>query len=67
MEDNASYACGECFLHYHDEARAQECESWCRQHQSCNLEITRHSIERSRGSSGNGEGIPKPTDPDQPQ
>lgn len=40
------YECLECGLHYEDEVAAKKCEEWCKAHQSCNLEITRLSLER---------------------
>ncbi len=33
---------------YRDQETAKKCEAWCKEHQSCNLEITRESVERSR-------------------
>ena len=39
--------CAVCGLHYRDQTTATRCEVWCRENQSCNLEITRESIERS--------------------
>ena len=40
--------CPECGLHYEDETRAKECEAWCREHRSCNLEIISHAVESKR-------------------
>ena len=37
--------CLECSLHYADEATAKECEAWCGQYKSCNIDITKNSIE----------------------
>jgi 5'-deoxynucleotidase YfbR-like HD superfamily hydrolase len=42
------FKCPECGLHYEGQKLALQCEAWCREHHSCNLEITRRSIERSR-------------------
>jgi len=39
------YSCPECGLHYKDKKWAEECEAWCKEHRSCNLEITSHAIE----------------------
>ena len=39
------YQCSECGLHYEDKEIAENCEKWCRETQSCNLEITQYSIE----------------------
>lgn len=46
MDQNKLYECAECGLHYKDAEIARQCEAWCREHQSCNLEITRFSVER---------------------
>lgn len=40
------YQCPECGLHYSDQTIAQSCEKWCRERQSCSLEITQLSLER---------------------
>lgn len=42
------FRCPECELHYTDRKTAQECEAWCREHKSCNLEITKRSAEHQR-------------------
>ena len=34
------YECPECGLHYTDSEQAEKCEAWCKEHHSCNLEIT---------------------------
>lgn len=41
------YLCTECGLYYKEEKWAERCKEWCSIHHSCNLEITRHSIERT--------------------
>ncbi len=41
------YECPACGLHYNNEATAKECEAWCSMHKSCNLDITKHSVEAS--------------------
>jgi hypothetical protein len=43
------FQCPECGLHYSDEQLAKECEAFCREHQACNLEIIRQSVESSEG------------------
>jgi len=43
--DKEPYQCPECGLHYEDKKQAEECEAWCGEHHSCNLEITSHAIE----------------------
>lgn len=42
---NNLYQCPECGLHYTDEATAKKCAAWCCKYKSCNLEITKLSIE----------------------
>lgn len=42
------YKCTECGLHYKEEATAQQCEAWCKDTKSCNLDITKHSVESQR-------------------
>jgi len=39
------YQCGECGLSYRERPIAEQCEAWCREHKSCNLEITQHSLD----------------------
>jgi hypothetical protein len=39
------YTCPLCNLTYDEESWAQQCEAWCREHQSCNLAITAYSRE----------------------
>lgn len=37
------YECPECHLQYKDQEWAKKCEAWCREHHSCNLNITSHA------------------------
>ncbi len=39
------YQCQECGFHYEQKEWAKKCEEWCKEHHSCNLKITSHSIE----------------------
>ncbi|MEM2909864.1 MAG: hypothetical protein QXO01_02185 [Nitrososphaerota archaeon] len=39
------YICEECGLVYSEVSIAERCEDWCRNHKSCNLEITRNAVE----------------------
>lgn len=39
------YQCNECKFLYKESTWAKKCESWCKKHGSCNLEITSHSIK----------------------
>ncbi|MHA2066307.1 MAG: hypothetical protein ACXABY_18200 [Candidatus Thorarchaeota archaeon] len=41
------YLCEECDLLYREEYWAKKCEDWCRKRKSCNLEITRHAVNKS--------------------
>lgn len=46
MDDkNKPYKCPECKLLYKEKKWAKKCEAWCKEHKSCNLEITRHAEE----------------------
>ncbi len=38
------FRCEVCGLVYREERYAQMCERWCREHGTCNLEITRHAV-----------------------
>lgn len=42
------YQCEECGFHYEDRAQAEKCEAWCKEHHSCNLEITARAIESKK-------------------
>lgn len=46
------YQCPECGLHYEDEEIARQCEAWCREHKSCNLEITKFAVENKESPLG---------------
>ncbi len=46
------HQCPICKLHYSSKLWAKKCESWCKKHPSCNLEIESHSIE-SKQARGN--------------
>ncbi|MBS3113753.1 hypothetical protein J4448_01505 [Candidatus Woesearchaeota archaeon] len=38
------YVCEECNFAYIDKKFASKCENWCREHHSCNMEITKHAV-----------------------
>jgi len=40
--------CPECGLHYENKDQSKKCEAWCREHHSCNLEITSQAIESKK-------------------
>ncbi|HLD62732.1 MAG TPA: hypothetical protein VI875_02605 [Candidatus Norongarragalinales archaeon] len=43
----AVFVCGECGLAYAQKAIAEQCQAWCSEHKSCNLQIIKHAINRS--------------------
>ena len=50
MTDKVLYQCPECGLRYQDEEIAKQCEAYCKEYNGCSLEITKHSVERSKAS-----------------
>ncbi len=46
--DKELHECPECGLHYRDVEQARKCEEWCREHHSCNLEITKGAVEHEK-------------------
>ena len=44
------YQCEECSFHYGNREWAEKCEAWCREHKSCNIEITAHAEENKNPS-----------------
>lgn len=47
-ENSGLYKCTECGFHYVDREWAEKCEAWCREHKSCNIEITAHAEENKK-------------------
>ena len=45
VKDAIYFECPECKLKYREKKWAKACEAWCREHKSCNLEITAHAEE----------------------
>ena len=43
------YQCEECGFHYEDKKQAEKCQAWCKEHHSCNIEITASAIENKKG------------------
>ena len=41
------HQCEECGFQYGEKEWAEKCEAWCKEHQSCNLEITAHAIPQN--------------------
>lgn len=39
------YQCPECKLYYKNREWAKKCETWCKEHKSCNLEIIKYSMQ----------------------
>lgn len=46
------YECAECGLHYEDDDVSKQCEAWCSETKSCNLEITQLSVEAQQNKQG---------------
>lgn len=44
-EDKKFCQCEECGLQYENRELAEKCETWCKEHKSCNIEITEHAIK----------------------
>jgi len=44
------YQCEECGFRYESREMAKKCEAWCREHHSCNIEITAHAEENKSDS-----------------
>ena len=38
------FKCKECKMYYKDKILAKKCEEWCKNHKSCNLEITKYAL-----------------------
>ena len=38
------YICEACGFAYEQKERAQQCQAWCEEHNSCNLDITQHAV-----------------------
>ena len=45
QEDKKLYQCEACGFHYESKEQAEKCEAWCKEHNSCNLEITAEAEE----------------------
>lgn len=44
QEQKELYQCEECGFKYEEKGWAEKCEAWCKEHKSCNLEITSHAV-----------------------
>jgi len=49
--NRALYQCEECGFRYTLREWAEKCEAWCKEHKSCNLEITAHAEENKQHES----------------
>ena len=47
-DNNELYQCEECGFKYKEREWAEKCEAWCKEHKSCNLEITQHAIQDTK-------------------
>lgn len=45
-ENKRLYQCLECGLLYEEKEWAEKCEKWCKENQSCNLEIIKYAVEK---------------------
>ncbi len=45
QENKKLYQCEACGFHYTEKEQAEKCEAWCKEHNSCNLEITAQAEE----------------------
>ncbi len=41
---NKLFVCPECNLSYKEAGWAKKCEAWCKEHHTCNVEITKHAV-----------------------
>ncbi len=39
------YACDECGFKYTEIEWAEKCQAWCKEHNNCSMEITKHAIK----------------------
>ncbi|MBI2105824.1 hypothetical protein HYT56_03230 [Candidatus Woesearchaeota archaeon] len=44
-ENKKYYQCEICKFYYKEKKWAEKCENFCKKHNSCSLEITRHAVE----------------------
>ena len=51
IQENNSvlYRCGSCGSHYLSRGLAEQCDRWCAEHQTCNVEIIQYAIENRGG------------------
>jgi len=39
------YKCPECGIEYYEKEWAEKCETWCKEHKTCNVEIIKHAVK----------------------
>lgn len=39
------YQCEECGFKYDNKEIAEKCQTWCKEHKSCNLEIIKYAVK----------------------
>lgn len=40
------FQCKICKIYYKEKSLADKCEEWCKNHNSCNIEILKYSVQR---------------------
>lgn len=53
QQNKELYQCEECGFQYAEKEWAEKCEAWCKERQSCNIEITAHAIPQEDESKKN--------------
>lgn len=51
QNNSAVYRCSECGLGYKEKEIAEECQAWCKEHKSCNLDIIKYAIKENGNAS----------------
>lgn len=44
-EEQVLYKCEECGFRYRKEDLAEKCQAWCKENNSCNLEIIKFAVD----------------------
>ncbi len=44
MSDEDLHTCEICKLRYPTRELAEKCETWCREHKTCNIEVVKYAI-----------------------
>lgn len=50
------YQCPACKLYYRDREIRDRCEAWCREHQSCNLDLVQYAVPAEELNKENKDG-----------